>query len=167
MFVLGGANPLCLLDTPDHGAILKVEVQGDYQQGRPVVFYADPEWLSSKGLTVEEAIVVPNELGRAQVMVSTGTEKFVKAASGSVIGTVEPCELVEGFPVGCHSRIARRSNSHPSLIRNKCVWYLLARMRSRGDEERFRQEKSALFKPIPVCGPFHRVGVDVLTLPQT
>ena len=76
-----GSSPICSVPVkvrligsfripPDHGAILKVEVQGNFQQGQPEMFQADAGWLRSNGLTAEEAVMEPDKLGRAQVMVS-------------------------------------------------------------------------------------------------
>ena len=62
-------------------------------------FQADQQWLKSTGLTTKKSVMTPDNFGCARVMISAGPAQFVKAASGSTIGTVEHCEVVEGYPV--------------------------------------------------------------------
>ena len=83
----------------EHGALLQVEVNGDFNRATPLLFEPSLEWMERSGVVIEGSLVHPDAEGRAYLLANNYGDSVVKLMRGDTLGLVEPCSLHDDQPV--------------------------------------------------------------------
>ena len=83
----------------EHGALVQMEVNGDFNRETPLLFEPSLEWMERSGVAIEGSLVHPDAEGRAYLLASNYGDSVVKLMRGDTLGQVEPCSLHDDLPV--------------------------------------------------------------------
>ena len=135
---------------PNHATFVKVRVEGDWKPGEPVIFEPNRDWQRKRELVTEDTILVLDQDGAAQILVTNGEATLSKAAKGEVVGTVEDCDLVDAARLSRENTDMLGAAVPPDEEREHTVNTVSGQRvdMSEGDAEKVKERKETLLSQL-------------------